>query len=369
MSSKVVDALASKYAELFKAKFDQLAIEGEWSKPWLAPSAFAQQNFRGNAYRGGNILPLSLEQTLKGYALPVWMTFFQAKDLGLTITRKGPASVACYDVTFRDSQTGRKLEITDDEYFALDAERRKTVDRRVFISYDNVFNIAQTDFSSRYPNIHADLLSRFGREAEHADCTLLEKVFSPGGWICPVREDPAALEPSYNLASNEIVMPPRASFPDSGSFYGTLLHEMAHSTGHPSCLGRETLVSASVSGYAAEELTAELSSAVLANMFGISPVMRPENERYLRDWYSMAGAEPKSLFDAVNLSARASSVVAERLGVERARGLDLLTVLKDVDEGESLQIRKAAELAAERREARRTQKRNRDARKGRGIKH
>ena len=54
---------------------------------------------------------------------------------------------------------------------------------------------------------------------------------------CPIREL-AQDRAFYSPSADEIILPIRSSFKDEVSFAKTLIHEMAHSTGHPTRLNR-----------------------------------------------------------------------------------------------------------------------------------
>ena len=45
----------------------------------------------------------------------------------------------------------------------------------------------------------------------------------------------------YHRASDSIHLPAKEAFQDAGGYYGTALHELAHWTGHPDRLNRQTL--------------------------------------------------------------------------------------------------------------------------------
>ncbi|MCS2369045.1 zincin-like metallopeptidase domain-containing protein (plasmid) [Phocaeicola vulgatus] len=62
-------------------------------------------------------------------------------------------------------------------------------------------------------------------------------------------------------------MPLRSQFVDMQSFYETLLHEMGHSTGHPTRLNRDLAHPFGSEEYGKEELTAEFAAHPGRNVF------------------------------------------------------------------------------------------------------
>ena len=90
----------------------------------------------------------------------------------------------------------------------------------------------------------------------------------------------------YNRISDSIHLPLRAAFKTAGDYYGTALHELAHWTGHPERLNRETLNESYRFGdleYAKEELRAELASVFMMAERGI-PHNPDSHAAYLGSW-------------------------------------------------------------------------------------
>lgn len=83
--------------------------------------------------------------------------------------------------------------------------------------------------------------------------------------VCPIREQQGD-RAFYSPLADYIVVPLRSQFVDMQSFYETLLHEMGHSTGHPTRLNRDLAHPFGSEEYGKEELTAEFAAA-LAGMF------------------------------------------------------------------------------------------------------
>lgn len=103
-------------------------------------------------------------------------------------------------------------------------------------------------------------------------------------------------------------MPKRNDFETSGGYYGTLFHELCHSTGHEKRLhrklgSRHTLVDHK---YDFEELVAELGAAILCAKAGVS------NERLIEDtaayidgWLKVFRDKPETLMSAASAGGKA----------------------------------------------------------------
>ena len=86
----------------------------------------------------------------------------------------------------------------------------------------------------------------------------------------------------YAQELDYVQMPPFETSRDAESYYGTILHELVHSTKHPSRLDRDLgRKSWGDAGYAAEEPVAELGSAFLCADLEIALEPREENASYI----------------------------------------------------------------------------------------
>lgn len=123
----------------------------------------------------------------------------------------------------------------------------------------------------------------------------------------------AYFKPSENL----IVMPAKSSFQDVTSYYDTLLHEIAHSTGE--ALGRKKGKVFGDDLYSREELTAELTSCMMSRELGIphNPMCDKNHQAYLKSWLSAIegkdGAKNEKLL--MQSMAQASRSVAYQNGI------------------------------------------------------
>ena len=73
----------------------------------------------------------------------------------------------------------------------------------------------------------------------------------------------------YEPVLDRVTMPPVELFEAYDHYYATLAHELSHWTGHSSRLDRDLKNRFGSDAYAAEELIAELSSAILGAELGL----------------------------------------------------------------------------------------------------
>jgi hypothetical protein len=105
---------------------------------------------------------------------------------------------------------------------------------------------------------------------------------------------------------DRISMPNRDLFMDESHFYATVLHEIAHSTGHESRLDREEGMKSrfGTQEYAKEELRAEMASVFIHSDIGIQVTeegMKKHTEQhaaYVQNWMKILKEDYKELFRA-----------------------------------------------------------------------
>lgn len=110
---------------------------------------------------------------------------------------------------------------------------------------------------------------------------------------------------------------PEECFKDGQEYYGTALHEMAHSTGHPSRLDRLKPAAFGSPEYAKEELVAELTSAMVGNTLGFDRRISDNNVAYLQNWTSALRKEPKFIVTVMADVNKASRIIIENIDKQR----------------------------------------------------
>jgi antirestriction protein ArdC len=88
----------------------------------------------------------------------------------------------------------------------------------------------------------------------------------------------------YAMLQDHVQMPPVEAFHSTEGYYGTLLHELVHSTGHSKRKDRQFGKRFGDQAYAFEELVAEIGSAFLCAATGVSTEPRADHAQYLASW-------------------------------------------------------------------------------------
>jgi len=123
----------------------------------------------------------------------------------------------------------------------------------------------------------------------------------------------------YNPSTDAITMPPKKQFEQASGYYGVLLHELGHWTGHASRLDRSLLGSKGGEDYAKEELRAEISSLMLGSRLKVGRDF-DQHAAYVKSWISILKNDPFELYRA---SSDAQKITDYLLQFEHKRARDL----------------------------------------------
>ena len=239
-----------------------------WVRPWSTVAEPIPRNgVSRRPYRGINVLLLSLKAFTAGYADNRWLTYRQAQALGGQVKR---------------GETGTTVVFYERRTFA---ESDDTSHVRVvpFVKTFVVFNTAQVD---NLPQAQADSAPAW--EASASAASLVEqsgaRVVHGGNVAC------------YQPREDLIRIPAQGQFRDAGSYYATLLHELAHWTGHPARCARELGKRFGDNAYAMEELIAEIGAAFLCAHCRIDGAL--QHASYLDHWLRVLRKTPQALLTA-----------------------------------------------------------------------
>ncbi|HEU0226398.1 MAG TPA: zincin-like metallopeptidase domain-containing protein [Arachidicoccus soli] len=109
--------------------------------------------------------------------------------------------------------------------------------------------------------------------------------------------------PCYIPLIDLVYIPSISAIKSATSYYSTLFHEIAHSTGHQSRLNREGVIKQTKFGssdYAFEELVAELGAFFLCAKAGIKNETEKDSAVYLNSWIKGFNEDYKFIFKAAS---------------------------------------------------------------------
>jgi len=263
--------------------------------PWRSPimgtgsAGYPKNLTSGKPYRGVNVFLLAFTAWSQGYGSSCWLTFNQAKSKGGSI-RKGEKSskvVFWKQYEIEDTETGKPKLVP------------------VLRSY-RVFNAEQCDGIEVPDAVPFEPLEFTPMEA----CEQIITEYKNGPTI-----EHGGTRAFYRPSTDAVRVPESTRFSSSEEYYGTLFHELAHSTGHSSRLDRGLDTEPTAFGapdYGKEELVAEIASAFLCAEAGIDPVTIKNSAAYLQGWLRCLKQDKKLVMQAAGAGQKAADWIVGR---------------------------------------------------------
>jgi len=124
----------------------------------------------------------------------------------------------------------------------------------------------------------------------------------------------------YQKRDDYINMPKKEMFKSSEGYYGTLFHELIHSTGHKDRLDRKELMLGrgfKVEDYAVEELTAEMGASYLKSYAGINNDQHENSAAYIESWLGRLKKDKKFVVYASSQAQKATDYILNVRNEER----------------------------------------------------
>jgi antirestriction protein ArdC len=225
----------------------------------------------------------------QGYESRYWLTFNQANKIGGHVKKGEHSSL----VTFWN---------IGEEKLVRQSDGTTKKQKPFLLRYYRVFNLTQTEgiaeklglgnTSPRVPSIE-------GCEAIVAGMPNAPKMEqSDKAW--------------YRPSTDTVGMPARALFSSAEEYYSTLFHELTHSTGHTSRIGREGIERIEAFGsdsYSREELVAEMGAAMLCGVTGIAPATLQNSAAYLKTWIARLKSDSRLLVSAASAAQKAADYI------------------------------------------------------------
>ena len=324
---KAVELFASMMVERIQKLKDE-----PWQKGWLNATGFSgmPRNIDGRNYSASNAFFLQLISDVKHYELPVFMTFNQARNMGVAVN-KGAKSfpVIYWDINVKDKD-GKRIDW--DTYKNLEKSERKECYAVPFLKSYPVFNIDQTNFREIKPEKMEAMKKEFS-VGEIKDNTgmyvhpSLDRMIDTQSWYCPIRANKPENGAFYSPSLDIVVLPMKEQFKkgtteediyrDGMEFYSTMLHEMTHSTMKPERLNRDGSGRFGDQKYAKEELVAELTAAMLCHSMGFDSKVTDNSAKYLDNWLGALKEEPKFILSVMSDVNKASEMILDKIDEQK----------------------------------------------------
>lgn len=370
-------------------RFAQMMIEkissfqGDWKKPWFTEGALTwPKNLSGREYNGLNAMMLMMHCEKEDFKLPVFCTFdrvtslnygkdkeggrvaaadAQGNELPRVSVNKGSKSIPVFITTFTCVDKETKEKIKYDDYKRLSAEEQKGYNVYPKLSVYNVFNVDQTNIKEARPELYRKLEEQNQlvrpevKEGEMYSFEPVEHMIEHNEWICPIKPTHGD-NAYYSISKNEIVIPEKSQFKDGESFLGNLYHEMSHSTGAEGVLNRLKPSAFGSKEYGIEELTAEMTAALVCQRYGMTKHLKEDSVAYLKGWLDTLKEEPTFIKTVLNDVKKSSSMIIDRIETVKRDMEVKLDVREDetqtvaIDESGDAQLVEGESLGADRKQ-------------------
>lgn len=270
--------------EIITNKFIESLEQGiiPWRKPW---------SVSGTAYNHTTKKPYSfINQML--LAGGEYLTFQQVTAEGGKVKKveKGNIVVSYFELYDKDddgNEIPESKKVLPRYYYVFEVAQCEGIERKIPTSREEHEPIKEAE-------IVVD--NYFNREACQLVHTMGNKAY-------------------YRPGTDEVVMPNMSLFKNVKAYYGTLFHEMTHSTLHKDrCNRSEERFGKNVAfgskEYSKEELVAEIgSSFILANIGIDSNEVFENSKAYIKSWISKLKNEPKWIIEASGKAEKATKYI------------------------------------------------------------
>ena len=279
---------ADVYAIITNRIIEQLEQNNvPWRKPWT--EAGPPMNLISKRhYRGINVwLLLSVN-----YRQNYFLTFKQVQELGGTVKKGSRSHMVVFTKWEKkeDPKTGEEKKVP-------------------FLRYYYVFNVALCE------GIPADKIPPL-EVRNNSPIEACQDLICSMPNLPEIRHEKQ--KAFYVPSGDYINMPLMETFTNSESYYGTLFHELIHSTGHSSRLNRKEVMDLNSFGsepYSMEELTAEIGACFLMSQTGILTSDITNTAAYIQSWLAKLRNDKRFIVYASAQAQRAVDFILNRSDV------------------------------------------------------
>ena len=336
------DRALERFADIMIEKIKDMD-KVNWKKPWFAAGVHPAKNLDGREYNDFNQIMLMFLQQSMGWKTSRYATFdrirymnYERDSSGMFVRQKDKDGKDIPDVHVKSGEksipvylylkfavhleTNEKIDF--DDYKDLSRSEQEKYRLGTYFRIYNVFNLDQTNMKEARPDLYEKFATEFEdklpEKLSEAKLPEMDALLDKGLWVCPITQV-VGPDAYYRPSTDEIVLPSKELFFKDEQFYGTALHEMAHSTGARNRADRPMGDIFGSPEYAREELVAELSSALLCSKMGFSKDVESEiqtqSANYLKSWLGSLQDDTNYIKSVLSDVRRASSFIGDRLGL------------------------------------------------------
>ena len=268
-------------------------------------------------YSKANMIHLMAASLENGWTDPRWVTFPQMKaenqkyiDAGLDpiyVLKKGSKGslIEFHQECYKDPETGKTIP-TNRSSDNTNSNELSEESRNTFWvhQYYKVFNAEQF---VKFPPLEREMEDIVRVEQRNK---FIENIMENSE--APIHFD--QVDKNYYIPSkDEIHLVARENWKTPELLYSTALHEIGHSTGHPSRLHRNLKGGKGSEAYAREELVAEFTSALLHGTYNLERAEQENNAAYIKGWSQQLLSDPNAFVYAIRDAEKAVQYIEENM--------------------------------------------------------
>lgn len=268
-------------------------------------------------YSKANMIHLMAAALENGWTDPRWVTFPQMKaenqkyiDAGLNpiyVLKKGSKGslIEFHQECYKDPETGKTIPTNRSSDNTNSNELSEEPRNTFWIhQYYKVFNAEQFE---KFPPLELEMEDIVRVEQRNK---FIENIMENSE--APIHFD--QVDRNYYIPSkDEIHLVARENWKAPELLYSTALHEIGHSTGHPSRLHRNLKGGKGSEAYAREELVAEFTSALLHGTYNLERAEQENNAAYIKGWSQQLLSDPNAFVYAIRDAEKAVQYIEENM--------------------------------------------------------
>lgn len=267
-----------------------------WRRTW-STYGLAKNYVTGHVYTGINFILMNNTSHL----IPYFLTFNQIREIGGKLKKGTKAEKVIYfNVVYKDRDNRMVSKDVATHLYNIGAE----VKTLKFIKYYNVFNISDVE------GIELEISEDQLKPNEKIDkCESIVENMPKCPEIKHIDSKGAFYSPGLDIVN----MPQIEQFESAEAYYATLFHELIHSTGHVSRLGREEVMNPHTFGskpYSREELVAEMGASFLcfSVQIGFDQIFE-NNVAYLSGWLKVLKEDSIFIFKVASEAKKGTDFI------------------------------------------------------------
>ena len=292
-------------AQMFLQCIQEGAVKEDWHKGWGASFSAPVNYATGKKYKGINRLYLTLVLLKLGTMDNRFMTLSQCRKAKYKVM-KGSKSFKVeywfpYDFVNQRGLTWQEYEelLQKQEELGKNPAEDEVIKVGLKARYFSVFHASQIEGIPEFvPDVTLNDI--------HPD-KIVQQIAD--GMKVSLKHDGNG-RAYYQPATDSVHLPAINIFLSNYDYAVTALHELCHSTGHPSRLARDQTGSFGSEAYAFEELVAEIGSVMMSYHLGTPQNTRDygNHKAYVQSWCNLIKSDSKHkvLFDAIKQAEKAA---------------------------------------------------------------